>query len=157
MLGDSKRRIGYSLPEILVAFGILLVASIAIYSMFTVGVRAARQSGDSTKAINFARHLTELIRVRNLPFTQDRIPPSRNSGLNDGRSERRALNAAPFGESDFSGLPETTQFSRNIRIERLSSDKSSFEYNLMRIQVQVFWSEKKLERSVKLVTLHRQP
>lgn len=157
MAGRPKHSLGYSFPEVLVAFVILLMASVAIYSMFTVGIKAARQSGDATEAINFARHLTELVRVRNLPFTQSRVPPARESGLNDSESQRRLLDAPPFGESDFSGLPRTTQFKRNIQIRRLSNNSRSFEYNLMRIQVSVFWREQNQERHSKLVTLHRKP
>lgn len=148
---------GFTLVEALVAFALLFIASIAIYAMLGVGMKATRQSGNTTEAVNLARHLIELIRVRNLPFTQDRIPPRRDTGLNDRASQRRAIDAAPFGVSDFSGLPNTSSFTRNVTMSRLSRSRRSFEYNVVRIAVKVYWNEKNVERKVEMSTLHRQP
>jgi type II secretory pathway pseudopilin PulG len=156
MNGARKAR-GFSLVELLVAFALFLMASIAIYSMLSVGIRATSQSGNTTQAVNFGRHILELIRARNLAFTQEQIPPSSKSGLNDQLRDRIPLNASPFGESDFSGLSNTTQFTRNISISRLSSNRNSFEYNLMKIEVAVYWKEKNQERGVEVSALHRQP
>lgn len=147
----------FTLIEVLIAFAILLLASIAIYSMLSVGIRATRQSGRLTEAVNFGRHIVELIRVRNLPFSQRSLPPARDSGLNDFPKDRRPLDAAPFGNSDFSGLPDTSNFTRNITMSRLSKDKNSFDSQIIKLKVTVYWSEKRFERKAELFTLHRQP
>ncbi len=148
---------GFTLVEAVVAFGIIFIAAISLHATLSGGLKATRHSGRMTEAVNYGRQLVELIRVRNLPFNQDRVPPARESGLNDRLLERRPLAAPPFGNSDFAGLPETANFRRNIRMERVSDSSESFEYHLMKITVTVYWSESGDERSVQLSTYHRQP
>lgn len=152
----GKRSGGFSQVEVLVAVFVLSVGILGVFGAFAYGMDSANHSARLSEAVGYARQLIELVRSRNLPF-QGSLPPASNSGLYDTLTTSwgslAELNAAPFALD----LPANTGFKRRIRVTRLSSDSSSYQYEIAEIRVAVFWREKNRQRQVEFVAHHRKP
>ncbi|MBM4073169.1 MAG: hypothetical protein FJ271_30240 [Planctomycetes bacterium] len=145
---SSRSRAGFSQVEILVAVAVLSIGILGVCATFAFALRAESQAGALTEAVGYARTMTELIRVNNLPFKQPVQPE-----LLDGANTRRALNEAPFA----SDLPAGTPFTRNISVQLRSNQSGNYLNTVARITVTIFWYDRGTERRYALVSEHRQP
>jgi len=148
----SDRR-GYSLIEVCIAIFVLTIGILGAYSAFSFSLNSVFHARNISVATNNARLLVEAVRLKNLPPWAATFPTSDESGLFDAPGARRALNAPPF-QLD---LPADGQFSRRVHVERLSGDSNSYQYNIARISVTVYWDEKGAEKQVQVKAFHRQP
>ena len=140
----SKR--GFTQVEILVAVGVLAVGLLAVMGVLALGLRSTRQSQARTQAVARARQVVELVRARDWAFD-----PEMQVYFNDSQGDRIALEDPPF-EQDF----QAEEYTRNLNVERLSSNPASFEAAIARIRVRVYYQDRGQERQVQLESLHRQ-
>lgn len=153
MTSSSSRPAAFSLAEVLISTAVLALAIMALFLVLTYSLRAVQVSSRQSEAMHHARHLIDLIRVRNLAFASFPAAPTEASGVNDAADARRPLAAAPF-END---LPGGDGFTRNLACERVGSDTSTYEYELVRITVTIFYTERGHERQVALQALQARP
>ncbi|MBI3927151.1 MAG: prepilin-type N-terminal cleavage/methylation domain-containing protein [Armatimonadetes bacterium] len=144
---------GFSLIEILIAVAVLAIGILGTYSSFAWGTLSAHYGSEVSEATMYARQLMEIIRSQNLAFQDAPDLPDAASGLNDNPTDRVALNAVPHGS--FGVLPADTRFTRNIRVERLSSNVNDHRYNIFRVTVTIYWNRQGVEKEVKLMSYAR--
>lgn len=164
-------RAGMSLIEVLIAIGVVATGLLGLLSVFIAGQRATDFGANISVATGYCRDILEIVRAQGLVFNYGdtggipNLPPA-DSGLNDGPSVRRDLNATPpiaFSSlvSDFSDLAnenvgDQTRFTRNITTERIATGPTDYRNPLFRVTARVYWMERGVERTVKLVAVARQ-
>lgn len=158
LLGRCGRRGGFSQVELAVAIVVLAIGILGVFASFAYGLQSANHSARLSEAVNYSRQLVELIRVRNLPFQHDRLPPPVGSGINDADKttweQLSALEAAPFAHD----IPPHTGFRRRILVGPVpGSGGSDYRSNLAEIRVSVQWIERGQVREVEMVGHHRRP
>jgi type II secretory pathway pseudopilin PulG len=157
-----------SLIEVLFAIGVIAVGLLGLFSVFVSGTRASAFGANVSRATGYARDVLEIIRSRGLVFHYGdaggvpNLPPA-NSGLNDAPAVRRVLNATPptenggFADIGQDNPGERAQFTRNILTERMTNDPTSHLASLFRVTVTIYWEERGVERSVRMVGVTREP
>jgi len=130
--------------EVLVVIGVLAVGLLAISASVIYGLKANQHGARLTEAGAHGENLINRIRLQNLPFT---------APINDAVSARVPLNAPPFAAF----FPANTPFTRSIQMQQLSGVPTNYQYDLSRVTVTLYWSERGVEQSMQLVTLHRRP
>jgi len=153
-----QREGGFSQVELAVAIAVLAIGILGVFASFAYGLHSTNHSARLSEAVNYSRQLVELIRVRNLPFLYDSLPPPSTSGLNDtdktSWEQLSPLEAAPFTHD----IPPHTGFRRRILVGRVpGSGGSDYRSNLAEIRVSVQWMEKDQVREVEMVGHHRRP
>lgn len=133
----------YTLIEVMISIAVIAIALLGTMAALTYGIRGMTVSGKNTVALNHARQIIEMIRVKNLAW-QPNAPPLNSSNLNDSSSARVALEAPPFS-ADF---PAGSGFTRNISIQRVSLSSADYRYNIMQAIVTVYWWDHEAERKV---------
>lgn len=129
--------------EILVAVAILGVGLLAVVGVLGMGLKSSQYSQQHTALVAHARQAIDLIRARGWAFK-----PEMEIYFQDAPTERTPLHDPPF-EEDFSD----EGYRRNLVIERLSNDTTSFENRVARIRVTLYYQG----RQVKLESLQREP
>jgi type II secretory pathway pseudopilin PulG len=132
----------------LVAFGIL-----AVFLVLSHSARGAQVASRQTEGLGHARKLIDLVRSRNLAFANFPSLPGPSSGVGDPPGVRRELNAPPFDQD----LPGGTGLERTIACERVSTDTSSYEFELMRITVTIHFTEGEHRRQIQVQALQARP
>ena len=150
---SSPSRQAFSLAEVLISTAVLALAIMALFLVLTYSLRAVQVSSRQAEAMHHARRLIDLIRVRNLAFASFPAAPTEASGVNDASDARPRRAAAPF-ESD---LPAGEGFRRNLACERVGNDTSTYEYELMKITVTIFYTEGGHERQVAMQAVQARP
>ncbi|MBI3924123.1 MAG: prepilin-type N-terminal cleavage/methylation domain-containing protein [Armatimonadetes bacterium] len=154
-----KRTRGFSLIEVMIAIMVLLVGISGVTHALWWATQHEKEGSRMSEATNHARVVLE--RIIPTGVIAQGVPaggwPTDASGLHDDPTERRPLYSGPpnvlAGLGAHLNATDTSQFSRNIRVERLSADTDSHEYTLAVITVRVFWNEQGHERSVELQTV----
>lgn len=128
LINNKAIQRGFSLLEILVAFSILSISLGVLINIFSTGVRTAQLTGDYARAIQIAETL-----------------------LTTASSEITFQDDERFGVID-----ET--YSWIIRIQRFVPEDEAWNEEISpllpyRIQVDVSWSDRAHERTVRLVSL----
>lgn len=157
-----KRRLGFSLIEVLVAIGVVATGILALLAVFITGTRSNEHGEDLSRATFYARKVLEIIRSESLAYiAEPTIPPPTSSGVNDGANTWRALNAAPVHFSQIRALNDKgtvdvrdDKFERNIRMRRASNVAADYNYRLVIVDVTIRW--KSIKSNVKGGSGHRQ-
>lgn len=105
----KSRTNGFSILEVLIAIGVVATGILALMAVFITGSRSNQHGEDLSKAVFYARKVTEVVRVNALAFTNLPGVPDAASGLNDPVGTFRPLTDAPI------------QFAR-IRTPKLTED-----------------------------------
>lgn len=142
-----RRKLGFSLVEVLIAMGVLSIGLLGVISTFTYGTQSQGHAQQMSQAVNRAREIMDVIRQENWAFN----PPAGTtwtSATGWASSTRTPLDAAPFDSTTgVDALPANTNLTRNVHVTQNSSGQ------LATITVQVFWSVRGSEHSVELVAL----
>jgi len=151
---------GFSIIEVLIAIGVVATGILALMAVFITGTRSNQHGEDLSKAVYYARRISEIVRANGLAFKEATIPPPQSSGINDPAGVFKPLNDDPplqlanvrvpridpetglplidaFGEPRLD--PGDDKFERNIMIRRLNNSSSDFRYNLLVMDVTVQW------------------
>ena len=107
---------GFSLVEVLIAAGLLLVVSVGILPMFTRSITNNIQGKQATEATNLAR--SELERLVQLPFND--VELTLVSGTELVRDEKWSKDS--YRWYDVASFPagEVDQYSRNVRVRQFN-------------------------------------
>ncbi|MCA9778122.1 MAG: hypothetical protein KC800_15440 [Candidatus Eremiobacteraeota bacterium] len=146
--------------EVLIAIGVVSTGILALLAVFVTGTRSNQHGEDLSKAVYYARRISEIVRANGLAFNEATIPPPQASGINDPAGVFKPLNSdppiqlatirAPKLNRD-TGLPELNgsgdpvpdpgddKFERNIMIRRSNNSPADFRYNLLTMDVTVRW------------------
>lgn len=146
-------RKGMTLVEVMVAVAVLALGLLSLLGALAFGLRASESGARHAEATQHAKRYLALIRQRNLAFAVEDPLPGVSSGLMDGSSVRRALNAAPFA-SDF---PPNLSFRRRLVLSWAYPVGDPRHGRLARLESTVFWSDRGVERSVQLVGYAKKP
>lgn len=142
---------GFSFLEVLISVVVLTIGLLGVMGSLTFGLRASAYSGTTSEAVNCARQILERIRLQNLAWSDNVIPPD-TVGLADTASDRRAIEAPPF-----QAMTPSRNLRRNIQMHRVSMVASDPNYNLMQVQVTIYWFDRGSEKSVALCAFQRRP
>ena len=113
---DSISNDGFSLVEVLIAAGLLLIVTVGILPMFTRSIGNNVQGKQATETTNLAR--SEIERLVQLPF--DDVALTLTAGSELVRDEKWSKNSHQW--YDISSFPsgEVDQFDRNVRIRQFN-------------------------------------
>lgn len=150
---------GFTMVEVLIAVGVLSIASLGVMGVLTFGLVAGDTAGNFSAATQLGREILEIIRIDRGNF--DLFPPSdAPAGLiNGSSSDRTPLAAAPFNDPVYGivdnpatpaieGISNVERFKRNIQV-------TAVDERLNRIQVRIFWIQNGVEKSVETVAFQR--
>lgn len=144
--------------EVLIAVGVLSVASLGVMGVLTFGLMAGDTAGNFSSATQLGREVIEIIRIdgniRLFPLS------SAPAGLIDASpSTRTPLTAPPldkvyYGLVDdpntpaIEGIPNVERFTRNIQV-------TAIDQRFNRIQVRIYWIQGGTEKWVETVAFQR--
>lgn len=143
----------FSLAEVLISASVLAVGLLSLLVVVLHGLRAAQVASRQSESLHHARRLIELVRVRNLAFEQFPASPGAESGVGDAAGVRRSLDAPPFAQD----LPSGTGLERHIACERVGAAATTYDYELMKVTVTIFYTERGHRRQVRLQALQARP
>lgn len=153
-----RRRVGYSLIEILMAVFVLAVALLGTVAALHYSVRGSLHGSLYTEASSHARAIMEVMLSENRAFLSASLPAA-TSGINDAAGVTRPLNEAPFAQTEYR-FPNLSRFRRSIWVQEVRSLNDSvaaraWRSDLRQITVTVYWNEASRQRSVQLVSFSR--
>ncbi len=141
---------GFSLVEVIVAFGILAGLLIAIAGLFVLGTRQVHSGRRATEALAVATRIVEEIEGWGFHQLYELfgVPPDRSQAEIDTRTDPRATRWQPGIRTR---LPEGYGL---IRIETVGPGPPTFaDTRAIRLTVVVHWQEGLRARSVRLATV----
>lgn len=151
----QKHQRGFSLIEVMIAMAVFLIGITGVTSALWYGTHASHHGQRITEATNHARSMMEALKGRN--YIDNAIPmvsgwPGATSGINDGATERRALDDPPFLNAHLHNA-DLRSYRRNVTVTRVSNDNTSHEFGLAVVVIRVYWFEKETEKSIEMRSL----
>jgi type II secretory pathway pseudopilin PulG len=162
----DKRR-GFSIIEVLVAIGVVATGILALVAVFITASQSNQHGKDLSKAVFYARKISEVIRANGLAFATPTIPPNAATGINDAVGTFKpvadstgthaallgAIRAPKLAVDPDTGVvsvvtdglgdevpdPADDKFERSIQMVRASSSPADYDYNLILMDVHVRW------------------
>jgi type II secretory pathway pseudopilin PulG len=162
---ELHKKSGFSIIEVLIAIGVVATGVLALMAVFITGSKSNQHGKDLSKAMFYARKISEIVRADGLAFVQATFPPNAASGLNDPVGTFRPLIAEPPANK-FVGIrapqldvdpntgvvtvvvdglgdpvPDSTddKFERSIQMNRASNNANDYNYDLILMDVHVRW------------------
>ena len=175
-MGKRLSRKGFSLVEVLIAIGVVATGMMALMAVFITGTRSNQHGQQLSRATYYARKISEIIRAERLAFNTGVIPPNAASGLNDPVGTFRPLDEPPttapaaftnlrmpkldpdgIAEVDGTGEPildpADDKFERSIQMTRRSTVATSYQFNLIEVDVTIRWQGGKVGDGMRKVTI----
>ena len=162
-----RRRIGFTLAEVLIAMFVLTVGIAGVTASLWWATKNQGAGREMTEASNHGRVLMEaLISSMEVNWTAlkgGNAWPDQNSGVNDAAGTRRDVYAAPFVglEQSVTGQSliqsnltyDVSQFKRNITVTRQGA-ANTYDFGTCIATVRIYWNtEKGRERSVAIESI----
>jgi prepilin-type N-terminal cleavage/methylation domain-containing protein len=149
-------RCGFSLAEVMIAILVIVIGLAGVTASLVYGVRNSTKGKDISDSAQLARTLFEYTQGTTLIDSVDAGESWLNneSGLNDGPTVRRLLNSEPFGGVVFTPQ-QVERYKRNIKVERLSNEETSHQYQLARVTIKVTWEDSQGEHNSELIGVIR--
>lgn len=143
---------GFTLNEVIISIAVVAVAFLGTISSLLACQKSTGYGQRMTEATGYCRQIAEIIRGRGLAYSGGTLPAA-GTPLQTAPADRKDIPIHDNG--DFASLPDDPRFTRSITVTRLGN--TSYQRNLLRLTVTVYWREGRAFRSVSMSSLARIP